>query len=534
MAACISWTSAADRAARVLDWNTMGIDWQGRGWDRGLRGIEFDGETVYIAASDELFAYTPDFRPIGSWRNRYLKHCHEICRHERTLFLTSTGFDSILGFDLDTKSFSWGLQVAAVGDGFAGRPFDPEFETGPAPGNRLHLNNVFCAPGGMHISGMRTGGVLLFNGREIRRWVTIPVGAHNARPFRDGVLFNDTEADVVRFAIPERRRRAFSRCRAIARRQLTHVDPDDTRLARQAFGRGLCVIDDDRIAAGSSPSTITLHDLRPGHPARMATLSHDVRNAIHGLEVWPFGWMGGRLPVMDIGVPIRNFGKVEAEPLAAAILAQDEAAWNENVQRQRDYEVHEQTRSIVLLFAEVKDWPSVEVSKEPGWDRLSATAVPVMHAIIRQWYPPGGTIIRAMAAKLLAGGRILPHRDSHPSFGAGHRIHVPDRHESAGALHDRRSAVSARGRPGLRDQQPENPQRHEQGRHRPHQFHLRLPAAVGQTGPGGRWYTSGKHRRGVTPTAAADQSGGAPGDSYRLYRSRIGSMTASSSSRWCA
>ena len=30
-----------------------------------------------------------------------------------------------------------------------------------------------------------------------------------------------------------------------------------------------------------------------------------------------------------------------------------------------------------------------------------------------------------MAAKLLAGGRILPHRDSHPSFGVGHRIHVP-------------------------------------------------------------------------------------------------------------
>ena len=57
---------------------------------------------------------------------------------------------------------------------------------------------------------------------------------------------------------------------------------------------------------------------------------------------------------MDIGVPIRNFGKVDMEPLAAAILAQDEAAWNENVQRQQDYEVHEQTRSIVLLFAEVE------------------------------------------------------------------------------------------------------------------------------------------------------------------------------------
>ena len=128
---------------------------------------------------------------------------------------------------------------------------------------------------------------------------------------------------------------------------------------------------------------------------------------------------------MDIEVPIRCFGKVDMEPLAEAILAQDEAAWSENVQRQQDYEVHEQTRSIVLLFAEVSEWPALEVSKQPGWDRLSKVAVPVMHQIIGNWYPPGGTIIRAMAAKLLAGGRITPHRDSHPSFGAGHRIHVP-------------------------------------------------------------------------------------------------------------
>ena len=128
---------------------------------------------------------------------------------------------------------------------------------------------------------------------------------------------------------------------------------------------------------------------------------------------------------MDIGVPIREFGKVDMAALASAVLAQDDAAWNENEQRQKDYEVHEQTRSIVLLFAEVSEWPALEVSKQPGWPRLAETAVPLMHEIIRRWYPPGGTIIRAMAAKLMAGGRILPHRDSHPSFGAGHRIHVP-------------------------------------------------------------------------------------------------------------
>ncbi len=279
---------AGDRAQQVLDWNTMDIDWQGRGWDRGLRGIAFDGDTVYIAASDELFAYSPDFRRIGSWRNPYLKHCHEISRHERTLFLTSTGFDSILGFDLDKKAFTWGLRIAALGDGFAGTPFDPEFNDGPPPSNALHLNNVHCEKGGMHIGGLRTGGLLLYNGRELRRWVSLPAGSHNARPFRDGVLFNDTEADVVRFAT-----RAGERTFPVPRfpeEKLTHVSPEDARLARQAFARGLCVVDDDRFAAGSSPSTVTLHDLRPGTTARMATLTHDVRNAIHGLEVWPFGW----------------------------------------------------------------------------------------------------------------------------------------------------------------------------------------------------------------------------------------------------
>lgn len=278
---------AQDRATQMIDWNAMDIDWQGRGWDRGLRGIAFDGETVFIAASDELFAYTPDFKLIGAWRNRYLRHCHEIARHERTLFVTSTGFDSILGFDLDARDFNWGLHLRAEGEQFIATPFDPAFDKGPAPANTLHLNNVHCERRGMFLSGLRTAGVLNFDGKAVQRWATIPAGAHNARPFRDGVLFNDTGSDVVRF-VSRTAERVFPVPR-FAPETLTHTQSDDSRVARQAFGRGLCVVDEQCIAAGSSPSTITLHRLDSGE-ARMATLTHDVRNAIHGLEVWPFGW----------------------------------------------------------------------------------------------------------------------------------------------------------------------------------------------------------------------------------------------------
>ena len=72
-----------------VDWNTGEIDFTGRGWDRGLRGIEFTEDSIWIAASDELFCYSPEFEIVASYRNEYLRHCHEISRRDNLLFLTS-------------------------------------------------------------------------------------------------------------------------------------------------------------------------------------------------------------------------------------------------------------------------------------------------------------------------------------------------------------------------------------------------------------------------------------------------------------
>ncbi len=64
--------------AQHVDWNTTNIDFEGRGADRGLRGIAFNGDDILIAASDELFRYDRSFKMKTSNKNRYLKHCHEI------------------------------------------------------------------------------------------------------------------------------------------------------------------------------------------------------------------------------------------------------------------------------------------------------------------------------------------------------------------------------------------------------------------------------------------------------------------------
>ena len=46
----------------VIDWDDSGIDFTGRGWDRGLRGIEFRRDEIFIAASDEIFVYDLNFK----------------------------------------------------------------------------------------------------------------------------------------------------------------------------------------------------------------------------------------------------------------------------------------------------------------------------------------------------------------------------------------------------------------------------------------------------------------------------------------
>ncbi|MDZ7784118.1 MAG: aspartyl/asparaginyl beta-hydroxylase domain-containing protein [Halioglobus sp.] len=128
---------------------------------------------------------------------------------------------------------------------------------------------------------------------------------------------------------------------------------------------------------------------------------------------------------MDIGTALRELGACDIEDLRRAILALGEDDWRGNTQRQDAYDVHHMTQSIVLVFSDGSGWPEIEVRREHGWKLLADQAVPLMHAIVADHYHPGGTIIRAMAARLPAGGIIKPHRDNHPSFHFAHRIHIP-------------------------------------------------------------------------------------------------------------
>jgi hypothetical protein len=277
----------AQECHQHVDWNTGEIDFEGRGADRGLRGIAFDGDDIYVAASDELFCYDHNFRIQRSFRNHYLKHAHEISRMERKILVTSTGFDSLLCFNLDSNEFDWGVQLQRSPDGWSVGRFDPGTEYGPDPRNEFHINMVYVGAKGIFLSGLKTGALLhLGSDYQVREVCSLPTGTHNAQPYGDGVIFNDTASNAVRRVRRDGTGQAF-RIVTYDEADLEYAGVDDSKIARQGFGRGLCTVGDRFIVGGSSPSTVTLYDLESAQVVASVNLTMDIRNAIPGLEIWP-------------------------------------------------------------------------------------------------------------------------------------------------------------------------------------------------------------------------------------------------------
>lgn len=293
------------KSRQVLDWNDQTIDWQGRGADRGLRGIAFYDGLIIAAASDEIFFYDQQFNMIEAYKNEYLKHCHEICVAGDTLYLSSTGYDSILTFDLVTREFkngycyrknelvSTGIEIIDKGsskispkkvNAFAYNPLD---DKGPELKDTHHINNVFFHKGHSYFSGRRMKVLVRINADgSFKKVAKIPKGTHNVQFSKDYLLMNSTDTDSVLLT--------DIKGRALESFAIPAYDPstlENNTLgedhARQSFGRGLCT-HDNYIFAGSSPGTISLYKSDYQRPLSVINLTMDVRNAIHGLEVYPY------------------------------------------------------------------------------------------------------------------------------------------------------------------------------------------------------------------------------------------------------
>lgn len=282
---------------QVLDWNRTDINWEGRGQGRGLRGICFVGDEIYIAASDELFVFDQSFKIVRSYRCAYLHHCHEICYDgHRYIYLSATSFDSVLRFDTQGGRFDrgWWMRPAQrrvngqVVHELGATVFDPNESGGPPEGDHLHINNVCYAGGVCMFSGLAMNLLVSIIDDTVRPFAAVPPTTHNCQPLGKGVVMNSTGQDAVVMADRQGR--------AIKKFEYPRYDPGELEhteipgdYARQAFGRGLCIDPKSRLLiAGSSPGTVSAFDVVKGTMVASVRVSNDLRNAPHGLEIWPY------------------------------------------------------------------------------------------------------------------------------------------------------------------------------------------------------------------------------------------------------
>ncbi len=285
--------------AQLLSWTRPAISWDGHGGARGLRGIGFVEGKVFIAAANELLVFSAQFELLASHRSPYLAGAQGLAVYENRVYVVSADFDALLAFDLKLERFAWGLQLSNDESGLRASPFDPSGTLGPSPRKKLQLQSVYANARGLFVSGPGVLGLLHFDGKRIARLVSLPEGARDARPWRDGVLFNDTSANSVRFLTPEHNR-VFALlpypAESYANGSMPHSSPEsmqvvsmpDPAIARHQFARGLCVLDDQQFAAGSSPLTITLHNIESMKTTQRFNLDMDVRHSVHSLALWPY------------------------------------------------------------------------------------------------------------------------------------------------------------------------------------------------------------------------------------------------------
>jgi hypothetical protein len=280
---------------QVIDWNESTISWEGRGGDRGLRGIAFGDAVIYLAASDEIFVYDRNFRLLDSYTNQFLKCCHEIVLADGVLYLTSTNLNSILEFDTRRHLFRCGHVIVREKaklwqrSRYAYRAihFDPEKRSDTIVKlmkNDLHINNVTRHNGLTMIAATQVDALLALDGERLCEYARLPLGTHNAAVYRDGVIYNDTRRDRVVIAT-EKINRTFDVPTYDPTELMNTQIPNDH--ARQRFARGLCLYGDEIVVAGSSPSTASAYEISSGERLQSVNLSKDIRNCIHGLEIWP-------------------------------------------------------------------------------------------------------------------------------------------------------------------------------------------------------------------------------------------------------
>jgi len=304
---------------KTLSWDNPKISFEGRGGQRGLRGIAFNNQSIYIGSGYEILELNQNFDIIGTFSNQYLSDIHEMEIVNDCLAVVSSGYDALILFDLKTKTFTKGYSIDSLNmrykknyiykllnkyypnvlslinpiKNYKLNIFDPAISgqilNTSVKKNRLHINTVSPYKGGWCLSGTMSNYQFFIKNDTLKINSTIPLITHNVLNFSENsILYNSTNKEEVIWS--KKNGKIIKRFKnpTFETNQLQN-SPNDKTIAKVGWARGLCWTNDKKmIISGTSPASIMLYDTDKGTLIKTIQLSKDVRNAIHGLEIYPY------------------------------------------------------------------------------------------------------------------------------------------------------------------------------------------------------------------------------------------------------
>lgn len=269
--------------------------WNGRGGNRGGRGMAVHDGKLYVAVATSLLVYDHDLNKIDEISHKHLAGLHEIAIDHRGIWINSTVHDLILLMDFDGKAKKefWLSEHAELQQelGYTGRELmlDLDFPTESftedydkyCKDERLHLNSLTIRDGRVYTLACRRRALLAIDARgEVE--VVIHDAAlncpHNCEFTPDGlVAINDTVNQAVRLYDPKtgKRIRTVNTC--------IDGQAQSAQFARAGWQRGMAAVGEGVFLVGTSPATVFELDINRGVIGRTVRMDDDVRHCVHGL-----------------------------------------------------------------------------------------------------------------------------------------------------------------------------------------------------------------------------------------------------------
>ena len=265
------------------------VNYNERGGERGLRGIEVLDDRIIVAGATGLMELDKDtYEIVKKVENpTAFQSIHEICFHDDSIWVTSTGRNCIVKTDLDFNVQKIWECEAEYCDDYQKIVSVKEVSCEEASCNSTsscmnqrtdenHINSISAFNGRVVFSAALSDLYEVETGNLVAPR-TSGGFTHNFYEYPDMIISNKTTLRHIKIV-------SQGQELLIPVPSSRHADQSSDKVAEDNWNRGLAR-KDNLLFIGSSPARILVFDLETLRYKREIVLETDIRHCIHGLEI---------------------------------------------------------------------------------------------------------------------------------------------------------------------------------------------------------------------------------------------------------